>query len=62
MSDDFGFFLLLFGIFNNDQAFGDIHLRRGEAHTRRLTHGFDHIVYQGLEIFIKCGNCASLAA
>ena len=54
--------LFAFIIFDDDDAVGESDLRRGKTHTRRLAHGFDHVVYQGLEFFIKCSNCASLAA
>src|SRR5687768_2144517 len=48
-------------IFDDDETLGEADLRRSQAHPRGVAHGFDHVVDQGLQIFIDFRNRMSFA-
>jgi hypothetical protein len=55
------FFVFAFGIFNDRQLQRNVHLRGGKTDARRIAHRLDHVVDQGLQVFIEFGHGFCLA-
>src|SRR5688500_5345366 len=55
------FILFIFKVLDHDDTLREPDLRRGETNAGSKAHGFDHVVYQGLEILVKFCYCVCLA-